>query len=260
MGFRLEYHSTFKRFDLKAMTAHQLLQQHVTRFLESDAPLSEDQSSALRRLISKDSLNFRMALSKAEQGVNRETLDRYLQEVIDFYLGIETFQPCRESDYKNWLRKMHTGAETLAAELTTSPSIDLYVPPPLVNAAALIQVGLENLSGEMGTKLYEEEISPTLKRILQQMPVTVLLNAISQVADQELKSPPIHYWEQECDIKASRKHGDRNQIFREQILLRGIKKITISFFDTPNQELVADLTNTLLNVEKFDEENVRKLP
>lgn len=245
---------------MKMALTHKLLQQHVIRILDSDSSLSKEQSSALRRLISKDSLDLKMALFKVGYDANQEQLDRYLREVINFYLEIEFFQPCREKDYKDWLRKTSKGAELLAGVLVVPPSVDLQIPPPLVNVAALMQVGLENITGEMGRSLYAEEISPMLKHIFQQMPVTVLLDAIVQVAAQKLESPPNYYWEQEYGIKAPRKHGYDEFMFREQLLLKGISRITRKLLDEPNQELVATLVNTLLNVEKFSAESVRKLP
>lgn len=234
------------------------LRQYAASHLASGTSLADVQKRALQRFISNNSTDHKEAYRALCNRHPQERVAQYLQEVFEFYLDTELFEPCRQIDHKDWLRKLIRESEKVAATVGSLPSSSVSVPSELSNADALILAGLGNLGDEVAIAKFNE-IDHYLKRALQKIPLTLLLDTVVQIAQRELASPPTHYWEKEYGIKAPRKHGDDGAIAERQILIKGIKRITRKFFNAPHHEVVATLVNTLLETD-LDADSISKTP
>lgn len=234
------------------------LKEYAARQLASATPLTDVQKLALQRFISVNLINQRLLYYSLRDQHPQAVVDQYFIEVYEFYLDVELFQPCRQIDHKDWLRKLTKESGKVAATVSSPPSSSISLPSELSNVNALILACLTNFGDEITIAQFEE-IDPYLKRTLQKIPISLLLDTVAQVAQRELGSPPIHYWESEYGIKAPSKHGEGGKIAYEQIMIKGVKKITRKVFNAPHHEVVATLVNTLLETD-FTADSISKTP
>jgi hypothetical protein len=221
--------------------------------------LSESDKQALERCISPNNANLKKAYDSLIEKHDTQLINQYFEAVLGFYSDIEMLQPIREKEYKDWLRKLSRKAVDLAALVSQSPSADLNNPEWLCNLDSVLQSVLEGYGDDIAKKQFMA-IDPHLKRLLKGIPVTMLLDAFAKLADEAQSLPPVHYWEKEYGIKVPRKHGDDGILAREQIAVKGIKRLTLKFFDEPRHELVTTLVNTLLGKERFTVDSISKTP
>ena len=221
--------------------------------------LNEADKQALERCISPNNANLKEAYYSLIEKHDTQLINLYFEAVLGFYSDIEMLQPIREKEYKDWLRKLSRKSVDLAALVSQSPSADLNNPEWLCNLDSVLQSVLEGYGDDIAKEQFMA-IDSHLKRLLKGIPVTMLLDAFAKLADEAQSLPSVHYWEKEYGIKVPRKHGNDGILAREQIAVKGIKRLTLKFFDEPRHELVTTLVNTLLGKERFTVDSISKTP
>jgi len=227
--------------------------------LEQDAHLGPAYRASLERIIDADNLDLKLAYQSMLKKYDDELICKYLEKVCDCYIDLEMYTPIRKKEYSDWLRKISKNSSDLAELVSHPPSADLNPPVWLGNMDGLLHVILENYGDGIAKEQFIKS-DPHLKRILQKMPVTILLDALAKLADDASSMRPEFYWEKDLGITAPTKHGTNRTIAQEQIVVKAIKRLTLATFGKPHHDFVALLANTLLGMNDFSADSVSKVP
>lgn len=235
------------------------LKKFVNNIFANNNDLSTSARETLERFIATKNTDLKLSYQSLVKKYDSEKIGKYLEQVCDNYLDLEMYSPIKIKKYRDWLRKISKGSTNLAKLVDEPPSTDLLLPEGLGNIDSLIQAVLDCYGNEI-TKNQYMAIDPLLKRSLKTIPISMMLNELSNLTKKELSTSPKHYWEKGLGIKVPVKHGEDGSLVREQIAVRVIKKITLATFKEPHHDIVATLVNTLIGTEKFTADTVSKSP
>lgn len=235
------------------------LEKFINNIYANNIDLSTSAREALERFTATENIDLKLSYQSLAKEYRPRLVCKYLEQVWNCFLEIEMYNPIKIKKYKDWLRKISKGSTNLAEMVDEHPSTDLLLPEGLGNIDSLIQAVLDCYGNEI-TKNQYMAIDPLLRRSLKTIPISMMLNELSNLTKIELSTPPKHYWEKELGIKVPVKHGEDGSLVREQIAVRVIKKITLATFKEPHHDIVATLVNTLIGTEKFTADTVSKSP
>lgn len=236
------------------------LSDHFTSILANDTnQLSLEEKAALERFLSANDKNLSCSYDSLCKNHPNVKPEQYLIEICNIFLDVGMYSPAKKVDVNKWYKTILADSHKLSSTLGDPPSGDIQHHDGLNDLNNLLLATLEAYGDD---KAPEEllAVSAHLRRILQNIPVTFLIDQIARLAEEAAAEPYKHYWENDHRIDAPKKIGNDGKLGREQILARAIKRKTLDLFQKPANEFVTSAVNALLGEDAFTVEAISKIP